>query len=85
MNNIVQFVIEFHYTESLGGLMVLDNIKLFDKLNETHILVHLHANNNDKVIEFRDITIPKVFESTYINKKYIKTNLKLNTDNNPSN
>lgn len=35
-------------------------------------LVHFHPNNCCGIIKYNNITIPKLFECTYIRKKYVK-------------
>jgi hypothetical protein len=71
LSNIDQIVIEFHHPISKS--------EVFNKINETHYLIHFHANNCCGVIKNRGVNIPNVFECTYVNKKYI-TSPELNTD-----
>lgn len=78
MNNISQLVIEFHYPYSVR------ESSIFNKLNKTHILLHLHANNYTGVKEYNNIILPEVFECTYLNKKYINNTLELNNSHLPS-
>lgn len=72
LNNIAQIVIEFHWP------YLIEEELIFKKLNETHVLVHLHGNNFQTTFTKDNITIPKVFECTYINKKYLPDFIGLN-------
>lgn len=74
LNNIAQIVIEFHspFTQKEEDV--------FKKLNEVFFLVHFHGNNYSKLVEYKGIHIPDVFECTYINKKYIEFPLALNDE-----
>ena len=75
MNNISQMVIEFHS-------ITKDKLELFEKINKTHIHVNFHANNNENQPYTSDLEfkIPKVFESLYINRKFINNTLPLNKE-----
>lgn len=89
LNNISQFVMEFHYNEEVNGpkntnSMNNDDLKLFEKINKTHILFHIHGNNNVQYNELDGIKIPKVFECTYVNKKYLDRMPSFNTSSLPS-
>ena len=77
LNNISQIVIEFHYPFSPK------ESSAFTKLNKTHVLLHLHANNYAGVRLYNNIILPEVFECTYVNKKYINNNLELNNSQLP--
>jgi hypothetical protein len=79
LNNIDQFVIEFH------NVFLKDNTDIFDKINTTHVLVHFHANNCCGIIISPDnVRVPVIFECTYLHKKYFTTPPSLNTDPIPS-
>ena len=75
MNNISQMVIEFHS-------ITKDNLPLFEKINQTHIQVNFHGNNNETINSTSNLgfKIPNVFESLYINRKYISSELPLNKE-----
>jgi hypothetical protein len=63
---IPQMVIEFHPWVNKNN---------FHKLNETHTLVHFHANNFSfvyKNVEIDDVDFPAFFEATYIRNDLIK-------------
>jgi len=65
---IKQLVVEFHGINGNNwGTMFQDKIKCFQKLNETHYIIHLHENSFDKSF----FNIPDTIEITYINKKFI--------------
>tara|TARA_R110002051_G_scaffold322840_2_gene414493 strand:- start:101 stop:790 length:690 start_codon:yes stop_codon:yes gene_type:complete len=75
LNNISQMVVEFHSKISVcpDGW---ENYKIncIKKILKTHDMVHFHANN---YVTVKD-NIPKVFEATFVHKKYIKDDYKLN-------
>jgi hypothetical protein len=79
MNKFEQIVMEFHYPFS-------DNeVGVFDKINKNHYLIHFHGNNWCKyhnpsgVRIHRGVTIPEVFECTYLHKKYFVPELNKET------
>jgi len=86
MNKFAQIVIEFHSPFS-------DNeIDVFEKINKNHYLIHFHGNNAggirrhnaSGIRRHKKIQIPKVFECTYLHKKYFTNIPELNTDPIPS-
>ena len=83
LRNIKQIVIEFHgICDNTHGFRFQDKIKCFEKLNKTHYIVHIHANNYADVV-FN--SIPIVIELTYINKRYFKRKPELNKHHLPIN
>ena len=73
MNKFQQIVMEFHLPYS-------DNeIDVFYKINTNHILIHLHVNNCCGLRNHRGVSMPNVFECTYVHKKYFTQPIKLNT------
>ena len=80
MNKIKQFVIEIHtpadinmFPEYFKGLSHINNdhmFNLFNEINNTHTLVHFHANNGSKIQKIDGITLPHVFELTYIRNDF---------------
>lgn len=83
LNKISQIVIEFHFPlTGRFGKSVKTNIECLNKLAETHYLIHLHGNNCCGTHMYGDITVPNVFECTYIRKDLCK-NIKLNRNNIP--
>ena len=76
LQNIKQIVIEFHdICDDNHGFIFQDKIKCFEKLNKTHYVAHIHANNYAPIL-FN--AIPIVIELTYINKRYFKHKPELN-------
>ena len=81
MNKIKQLVIEIHtpgdiqlYPDYFKGLSDINNNKMFDllkKINNTHTLVHFHANNGCNLQKIDGIVLPHVFELTYIRNEYV--------------
>jgi hypothetical protein len=67
LNRFRVIVVEFH---NLGHILNLSGLrkvqKVFEKLNETHTAIHVHANNCCPAIKVREISIPAVMEVTYI-------------------
>ena len=86
IKKIKQIVIEIHspgdinlYPEYFKGLGDIDNNKmfsLFKKLNETHTLVHFHANNGCNMQVIDGINLPHVFELTYIRNDFVNEKIK---------
>jgi hypothetical protein len=74
MDRFDQIVMEFHNPFS-------DNeIEVFEKINNNHVLVHFHGNNCCGTRMHRSIEIPNIFECTYLHKKYFTEPPQLNTD-----
>lgn len=70
LSNIKQIVIEFHgICDDTYDCRFQDKIECFEKLNKTHYITHIHANNYSPIL-FN--AIPIVIELTYINKRYFK-------------
>jgi hypothetical protein len=72
INKFAQIVMEFHYPFSEN------EIDVFNKINKNHVLVHFHGNNCCGTRIHKGISIPKVFECTYIHKKYFTSTPELN-------
>jgi len=78
LKKIKQLVIEFHYEDGKKIFTNEQKWKSIKKLNETHMLVHFHANNGgagggERAIEIVDgVRIPNTFECTYIRKNEIE-------------
>lgn len=69
LNNIKQLVLEVHGVYDDSWDMPLKNkINCFNKLNETHYLIHVHGNNHGGI---NDYNIPETLELTYIRKNTI--------------
>ena len=81
MKKIKQLVIEIHspgdirmFPDYFKGLQDIDNHKMFDLLrsiNQTHTLVHFHANNGCAIQEIDGIRLPHVFELTYVRNEFV--------------
>lgn len=64
-----QICVEFHGVCNNSWYPNYNNkIKCFQKLNNTHYIMHAHNNNNGQIIN----GIPNVLELTYVNKNYFK-------------
>jgi hypothetical protein len=72
-------VIEFHHfhkiIDDLGLKIYLD---IFDKILKTHYIVHIHPNNQSKILNINEINVPNLLEITFINKKLVKNINKIN-------
>ena len=60
-----QMVFEFHNINNLSGNNAELMLKVLDKINKTHRLVHLHANNCCGGISFNGKIFGNVIEATY--------------------
>jgi hypothetical protein len=86
INKIKQLVIEIHspgdiqlYPDYFKGLSDIHNNEMFsllNKINNTHTLVHFHANNGCKLQKIDGIDLPHVFELTYIRNDYVSEKIK---------
>ena len=74
MNSISQFVMEFH--NPFGT----NEIKMFEKINETHLLIHLHPNNVGGSRIHNGVYFPNIFECTYLHKRFFNGTATLNQD-----
>jgi len=71
-------LIEFHHFHSIVsrlGLNIYNTI--FDKLQLTHSIVHIHPNNMSNTKIINGINIPDVMEITFINNDLIKYKKKI--------
>ena len=66
-------VVEYH---NLGQMLNVKSLRrvqgVFEKLSNTHTVVHAHANNCCPVFRIRKIRIPTVIEVTYIRNDRVK-------------
>ena len=93
MKKIKQLVIEIHspgdirmFPDYFKGLHDIDNQKMFDllqRINQTHTLVHFHANNGCAMQEIDGIRLPHVFELTYLRNEFVLEKRK-NTESLPT-
>jgi len=80
LSKISQMVIEFHFLlqidEDATSLLnvFMKRMQIIDKLNETHVMCHIHANNFSQNMKFNDNTLPSVIECTFLNKKVFVEN-----------
>jgi len=76
LNKFTQITIEFHgINDDTWGCNYGDKKKCFEKLANTHYLIHAHGNNYSAVTN----NIPDVIELTYVNKNYFTSIPPLNT------
>lgn len=84
LSRIRQLTIEYHF------MLLIDNDTKFDekkllgkfterlnilsKINGTHVMCHIHANNFAQQLKYNDYELPVVFECTYLNKNIFVNN-----------
>ncbi len=63
-------VIEFHYSERFRNKELFEEYfaKIFDRLNVYFVVLHFHPNNCCGVWEYREHSLPSVFELTLIRR-----------------
>lgn len=90
LKKIKQIIIEFHFPFTEPGFTHLDTplpvdqkLSVLKKLAETHTLIHLHPNNCCSTVLFNSITVPNVFECTYV-RKDVQIPNKLNVESLPT-
>lgn len=73
LNRFRIMVIEFHYSHRYtnGELFQEFYSKVFSRLKENHEVVHFHANNSCGDWNFRDFSLPIVFELTLLRRDRI--------------
>jgi glycosyltransferase involved in cell wall biosynthesis len=81
-NKIKQLVVEIHtpgdiqlHPSYFNGLSDITHDVMFNMLktiNRTHTLIHVHPNNGCKTHVVDGITLPNVFECTYIRNDYVE-------------
>ena len=77
IKKIKQITIEFH------NPFEKRRYECIQKLNQTHYLLHIHANNFSGTVDIKDQKVPKVFECTYLLKELVDM-LSLNSEPIPS-
>jgi hypothetical protein len=70
IENFAQIAVEFHgvnnvYDENKFNTM----LSVFEKLNTTHQVVHVHANNYGSIEIIGGVPLPNTFEVTYLRKR----------------
>ena len=93
MSKIKQLVVEIHspgdiqlYPDYFNGLSDIKNEHMFallNQINNTHTLIHFHANNGCKIQKIDGIDLPHVFELTYIRNDFVDEKIK-NTETLPT-
>lgn len=66
LKHFSQIVFEFHSLTSLGNESKIS--KAMEKLNSTHQLVHVHANNFGSYLLLGGVILPDLLEGTYLLK-----------------
>ena len=76
LSKVKQFVVEIHspadiaaFPEYYVGLQDVNSaemFKMFHRFNETHTLIHFHANNGCGMELVEGVALPRVFELTYV-------------------
>jgi mannosyltransferase OCH1-like enzyme len=79
LSKFSQIVVEFHWPKKKLHQGVIEAI------NKTHYLVHFHGNNYAGIIRQRNVLTPRVFECTFLNKKYFSEIPDLNRTPFPTN
>jgi hypothetical protein len=79
LSKFSQIVVEIHWPKRKLHQSVIEAI------NKTHYLVHFHGNNCDNFIRQRNVLTPRVFECTFLNKKYFSEIPELNRTPFPTN
>lgn len=80
LSHFAQIVMEFHgVMDDSWGMPLPAKVRCFQKLAETHYIVHAHGNNHAEV---RD-GIPSVLELTFVRKSEFKDPLPKNTETFP--
>ena len=73
MNRFRFIIIEFHALDMLFNSTYFERFKnVFNKLLETHYIVHIHPNNCCDIVKYKDIEIPPVMEFTFVKKERFK-------------
>lgn len=65
-----QIVCEFHNIELFAASDFAEQAtRVFEKLHQTHQVIHVHGNNNVPFVELWGVPVPRVFELTLVNRK----------------
>ena len=66
-------VVEFHYLGEMLNSKSFDIVGgVFNKLLQSHTCVHIHPNNADKFVKYRDLIIPRTAEFTFLRNDRIE-------------
>ncbi len=68
LDNVVQLLFEFHWLDTrLEKLM-----QMFKKIERTHSLIHIHANNYGTTFDYRGKHVPQVIEGAFLHNSFLK-------------
>lgn len=79
LNRFKCIIIEFHHFHKIVdelGLKIYSNI--FDKILKNHYIIHIHPNNDSKILNINNNNIPNLLEITFLNKNKVKNVNKIN-------
>jgi len=69
LNKFRIVLIEFHALDNLFNKHLFDLYRqVFQKLLETHVVVHIHPNNNDGMIALDGLEVPRLLEFSFLRK-----------------
>ncbi|MCI8479246.1 MAG: hypothetical protein HFE97_13105 [Oscillospiraceae bacterium] len=68
LNRFSQLTFEFHHVANPDFLNCEDTLAVFEKLNQTHQVIWIHANNYDIAERAGEVILPNTLEITYANK-----------------
>lgn len=93
ISKVKQLIVEIHspgdiraFPDYFNGLGDITNDYMFNlikKLNNTHTIVHFHANNGCRMQVIDGIHLPHVFELTFIRNDYVEEKIR-NTEQLPT-
>ena len=70
IDNFSQIVVEFHGVNNIRDDSKYQKmLSVFKKLNSTHQVIHVHANNYGSYSIIAGVPLPETFEVTYIRKR----------------
>lgn len=75
LENVLQMVVEFHnapYDQRHGAV--------YEKINRTHALLHLHGNNFSGTVNSLGFKMPVAPEMTFVNRKALPSTLEKNAE-----
>jgi len=84
LNRFRIMIIEFHDLDQLFSRPFFRIAsRVFEKLLQTHVCVHLHPNNCCGLVKRDGLEIPKIMEFTFLRRDYIKCDTKQTCFPNP--
>lgn len=69
-STVMGMILEVHWFDDLKNRQNL--VEILKKINRHFILCHAHGNNWGGLWDFEGLSIPKVMELTFINKKFVE-------------